>query len=418
MSTKYDRTNSKLINKSFRRYNSIGEEEIAEVNQVLQSGILSDYIGAWNDKFYGGKYVKECEKFACELFGVKHAITVNSWTSGLECAVGSINLNPGDEVITSPWTMSATAISILHWNAVPVFADICPDSYCITAETIRPLITSKTKAIIAVDIFGRSAELDQINKLAKEHNLKVISDTAQAPWASYKGKLAGTLADIGGYSLNFHKHINCGEGGIIVTNDDELAERAMLIRNHAESVVEKKGVINLSNMIGHNFRMGEIEAAITIHQLKKLPKLAETRSRFGNRLVKNLKVCDLIKVPEISTDITNVYYVFPIQLVPEKLNASREQICKALEQEGIPGVQRGYQNLHMLPVFQKKQAYGNSNFPWLDSTVSYAKGICPVAEILHEELFIGLSLCHYEYTLEDMDLISEAILKVLSYFKA
>ena len=149
-------------------------------------------------------------------------------------------------------------MAILHWNAIPVFADIDPITYCIDPISIEKNISHKTKAIMAVDIGGQSADMNSINSIAKKYNLKVICDTAQAPGAMFEDSYAGTLADIGGYSLNYHKHIHTGEGGVLVTNDDNLA-KTQLIRNHAEAVVGDMGFKDLTNMIGHNFRLGEIE---------------------------------------------------------------------------------------------------------------------------------------------------------------
>jgi len=260
----------KTITEPFKRYRPVGSEEAIAAKKVVESGVLSQYLGAWSEDFYGGPKVKEFERVSADYFGVKHAITVNSWTSGLVAAVGAIGIEPGDEVIVSPWTMCASATSILHWNAIPIFADIEPETFCLDPESVEKNITPYTKAIMAIDIGGHSADMDALKKIADQHKLKIISDTAQAPGALYKGKLAGTLADVGGYSLNYHKHIHTGEGGILVTNDDEIADRLRLIRNHAEAVVGDKGVTNLSNMIGHNFRLGEIECAIGIEQLKKL----------------------------------------------------------------------------------------------------------------------------------------------------
>ena len=234
------------ITQSFKHYNPIGVEEVQAAKAVIESGVLSQFIGAWHPDFLGGPKVKEFEALCAQHFGVKHAITVNSWTSGLIAAVGAIGIQPGDEVIVPPWTMCASATAILHWNAIPVFADIDPHTFCISPASIEANITPYTKAIMAVDIFGQSADMDAIMAIAKRHGLRVISDTAQAPGALYKGQFAGTLADVGGFSLNYHKHIHTGEGGILITNDDEIAQRLQLIRNHAEAVVEGMGVTNLT----------------------------------------------------------------------------------------------------------------------------------------------------------------------------
>ena len=186
----------------------------------------------------------------------------------LERAVGAIGIEPGDEVIVSPWTMCASATAILHWNALPVFADIEQDTFCLNPKSVEENINSRTRAILSVDIFGQSADITALKLIANKYNLKIISDTAQAPDARYRGNYAGTLTDIGGFSLNYHKHIHTGEGGILVTNDDKYAEKMRLIRNHAEAVVGDMGQEDLINMVGNNYRLGELESAIGIEQLK------------------------------------------------------------------------------------------------------------------------------------------------------
>ena len=406
----------KIIEKSFEKYNSIGMEEVNAAKQVLESGVLSQYLGCWDDDFFGGPKVQEFERECEAYFDVKHAITVNSWTSGLVAAVGAIGIEPGDEVIVTPWTMCASATAILHWNAIPIFADIEPETFCLDLASVEANITSKTKAIMAVDIFGHSADIDNLISLAQKYNLKIISDTAQAPGAFYHGKYAGTLADIGGYSLNYHKHIHTGEGGILVTNDDELADRMRLIRNHAEAVVEDKGVTNLNNMIGHNFRLGEIECAIGIEQLKKLKDLVATRQRAAERLAEGLKDLIGLRLPIIKDDCTHVYYVFPLIINVNKLGVSRDLIIRALESEGMSGLAAGYANIHLLPMYQKKIAYGSHGFPWTlreaRQNINYAKGICPVAEELHEKTFIGFEMCVHDLSDNDIDLIIKTFQKV------
>jgi dTDP-4-amino-4,6-dideoxygalactose transaminase len=207
----------------FERYNSIGREEIDAAQRVLESGVLSAFVGTWGEGFSGGSEVQAMEAEFAEFFKVNHAISVNSWTSGLIAAVGALGLDPGDEVIVSTWTMSASATAILHWNLIPVFADIDPNTYCIDPDSVRSLISSRTKAIMAVDIFGQSSDTESLLKLCQEFNLKLISDSAQSPNALRESRLVGTSAHIGGISLNYHKHIHCGEGGVIFTNDDQLA---------------------------------------------------------------------------------------------------------------------------------------------------------------------------------------------------
>lgn len=403
------------IQTTFKRYNPIGVEEVEAAKQVIESGVLSQFLGVWHEDFYGGPKVREFERQCAEYFGVKHAVTVNSWTSGLVAAVGAIGIEPGDEVIVTPWTMSATATAILHWNAIPVFADIDLETFNLDPKSVEANITPYTKAIMVADIFGQSADMDALMAIAAKHGLKVISDTAQAPGALYKGKYAGTLADVGGYSLNYHKHIHTGEGGILVTDNDEIAERVQLIRNHAEVVVGDKGVTNLSNMIGHNFRLGEIECAIGIEQLKKLSVFVESRQALASRLSEGLKGLRGLRTPVVKPGCTHVYYVYPMVLDIEALGVSRERIHAALQAEGV-AVSKHYQNIHLLPLYQRKIAYGSMGFPWSSDIcrrdVDYSKGICPVAEQLNDSTYLGFGMCVYDLTEDDVDVIVTAFHKV------
>lgn len=405
-----------LIQHEFRRQNFIGNEERVAVDNVLKSGVLSQFLGAWHEDFYGGPKVRELEYNWAKYFNVKYAVSVNSNTSGLIAALGAIGLEPGDEVIVSPWSMSASATSILVWNAIPVFADIESDTYNLDLKSIEDCITNKTKAIVVPDIFGHAADLDAIMQLAKKHNLKVIEDAAQAPGAIYYGRKVGTIADIGVFSLNYHKHIHSGEGGVCVTNDAGLAERMQLIRNHAESVVAGKKVENLSNMIGFNFRMTEIEAAIGIEQLKKLDRIIVEKQQQGNYLTKALSGLNCLSLPIVKPECTNIYYIFPITIDVVKLGVSVSTIVKALQAEGVPGLSAGYVNIHLLPMYQKKIAHGSGGFPWnadfARKTVRYSEGICPIAENLHKNTFIKMVLCLYDFSFDDLDAIAKAFYKV------
>jgi perosamine synthetase len=406
----------KTINHPFRCYNSIGKEEVKAVNAVMEGGTLSQFLGCWDPDFYGGSNVQAFERQCETYFGVKHAITVNSWTSGLIAAVGAVGLEPGDEVIVTPWTMCASATAILHWNAIPVFADIEPKTFNIDPVSVEANITPYTKAIMVVDIFGHSADMDTIMAIATKYNLKVIADTAQAPGAFYKQRYAGTLAHVGGYSLNYHKHIHTGEGGILVTDDDAIAEKLQLIRNHAEAVVGDKGVTNLSNMVGYNFRLGEIESAIGIEQLKKLKHLVAGRQTTAERLTEGLTGLSGLQTPVVEDGCTHAYYIYPMVLDLDALGVTRASIVKALEAEGVTGLGEGYELLHLLPMYQQKIAYGSQGFPWTSDVckrdVSYEKGICPVAEGLHDKTFLQFGMCAYDLSNNDVDLIVRAFRKV------
>ena len=405
----------KTILHKFKRYNSIGKDEVAAAKKVVETGILSEFLGEWHNDFYGGPQVKKFENKFKKYFKVKNAVSVNSWTSGLIAAVGAIGIEPGDEVILSPWTMSACSSAILHWNGIPVFCDIDSKTFNIDPDQIEKNISSSTKAIMAVDIFGHPADMYKLKKIAKKYNLKIISDSAQAPGALYKNKYAGTLADVGGFSLNYHKHIHTGEGGVIVTNDNKIAENLQLIRNHAESVVKGMEKKDLKNMVGYNFRMGEIESAIGVAQLKKLSSAVKRRQEIAKRLDKKLSKLDGLEVPYVQKNCTHAYYVYALKIDPRVTKVSRDKIHEALVAEGVP-LGKHYGNLHLLPMFQKKIAYGSNGFPWNSDIckreVDYSKGICPVSEDFNDNKILLLGLCVNEYANKDIDLIVNAFKKV------
>lgn len=405
------------IDRDLQFFQSMGKDEEEAAGRVVRSGVLSAYIGAPGEMFMGGTEVRSFEKKAAEYFGVRHALGVNSWTSGLIAEVGAIGVEPGDEVITTPWTMSATAMAILHWNAIPVFADIHPETFNIDPESVRKLITPRTKAIMAVDIFGQTADVEALRTIAAKHGLKLLGDTAQAPGARRESDFTGTGYDIGGFSLNYHKHIHCGEGGILVTDDDTMAERLALIRNHAESVIKPTDRSQLVNMIGYNFRMGEIEAAIASVQLDKLEHRVADRQRVAAELNEGLGALEGVSTPKVIENGTHVYYVYGLTLDVNALGVSRAAIIGALKAEGVPGLMPGYQNIHRLPIFTEQCAYGTGSFPWSlregeGRNFAYGAGTCPVAEDLHDNRFIGINLCMFQFPSEDVAEVVSAFRKV------
>lgn len=408
----------KTITEDFPIYNSMGEEEVQAASTVIRSGELSGFLAGWGDKFEGGKNVKLFEEDWAAYFGVKHAITVNSWTSGLVAMVGAIGISPGDEVIVPPWTMCATATAVLMWGGIPVFADIEPDLFCIDPESVRKNITGKTRAILSVDIFGQSANMSELRKIADDHGLFLISDTAQAPGAKIYGELTGTKSDIGGFSLNYHKHIHTGEGGVLVTDDDDLALKLKLIRNHGEASVESSGLNDITNIVGGNYRLGEIEAAIGRIQLRKLESCLQLREQIVEVLFDGLRNLRGLRLPKIRDHSTHVFYTFPLLLDVDVIGVERRKIANALIAEGVKGIEEGYALLHMLPMFQQKIAMGPHGFPWIypgsRTDVDYDKGICPVAELYHDELFLNLELAELSLDLREIRMIVEAFRKVWS----
>ena len=414
---------SQAVPHPFPPYRSLGEEEIEAANRVLRSGVLSAFIGAPGPGFLGGPEIQALEREAAELFGVRHVVAVNSWTSGLVAAMGAIGIAPGDEVIVTPWTMVATATAILHWNGIPVFADIDPHTFNLDPAAVEKVITSRTRAILCADIFGQSANIPALRAIADHHGLRLLTDTAQAPGALLAGRSAGTAADIGGFSLNYHKHIHCGEGGLLVTDDDHLAKRLQLIRNHGEAVIQSDDPTELANILGHNFRLGEIEAAIARAQLHKLPALVASRQRAADRLRAGLADLPGLRLPAVADQATHVYYIFGMTIDPERFGRPRSWIVDALRAEGVPALLGGYQCIHLNPLFRHRIAYGTAGFPWKglasgDSSVTYGPGLCQVAEDLHQRTFLGLNLCAHPYTDPEIDQVVTAFRKVWAHLEA
>jgi len=416
----------KVRTKKFPAYITVGNEEEKAASRVIKFGILSRFLGSWHEDFYGGPEVQAFEKEWAEFFNVKHAIAVNSATSGINCAVGAVGIGPGDEVIVCPYTMTASAVAPLIYNAIPVFADIEEDYFCLSPESVEERITERTKAIIVVDIFGQPYDVDKINAIAKKFDLFVIEDCAQAPGAMYKGKFAGTFGDIGIYSLNYHKHIHTGEGGVVVTNNDDLAEKIRLIRNHAEAVVEAKGFNSLVNMLGFNYRMTEIEAAIGREQLKKLPDLLDKRLKNIEYLTKELAKIPCLEPAMVRSECKHVFYVHPIKFDQEIAGIHRNKFVEAVKAELMPtelreteGVKVGagyVKPLYLEPLFQQKILYGNSGCPWscekYSGNAKYNQGICPITEKMHDSVLITHELIRPPMTKEDVDDVVTAFRKV------
>lgn len=391
--------------------NTIGKEEKEQVLEVLDSGILSGFKAGSGPEFLGGPKVRQLEKEWASWFGVKHAVSFNSLTSGLTAAIGALGIGPGDEVIVPPLTMSASCVAPLWYGAVPVFADIDPGTLCLDPRSIEAHLTPSTRAIMVVHLFGHPADMEGILALAHRRDLPVIEDCAQAPAARYRGKYVGTMGQVGGFSLNIHKTIHCGEGGVMTTDDDELALRLQLIRNHGEAAVEGLGVARLDNTLGGNTRMTEMEAGVAVAQLRKLEMLTQARVRLAAYLDKQLSGIEGLTPHRVKDpESRHVYYLYPLRYDETVCQLPRELFVQAVRAEGIELRSDYARPVYWEPLFQKGIVFGKKTRPF-----RYPKGLCPVAERAHQQELVFGRFCRWPLTEAHMDQVVQAFKKVLDH---
>jgi len=297
----------------------IGKEEIDAVTKVLESGMLAQ-----------GPVVEKLEKNFAKFCGVKYVVALNSGTAALHTVLHSLGIGPGDEVITTAFSFVATANSILMVGAKPVFVDIEPDTFNINPKLIEAKITKKTKAIIAVDLYGQPANYNEINKIAKKHKLFVIEDAAQSIGARYYGKMSGNLADIACFSLYASKNIISGEGGMIATNNKNLDYKARLFRHHGQD--EKQKYVYLE--LGYNYRMTDLQAAIAVEQLKRAYILTRKRQEIAKTYDKEFKRIKGLTVPLVAKNTSSAYHQYTLR-VTRDFKMGRDDLKDYLEKKGI-----------------------------------------------------------------------------------
>ena len=388
---------------------NIGREELELLKRVVESGALFRYSGTMVSSF---------EREFAGFLGVKHAVASTSGTAALHIATGAAGVGPGMEVITSPLTDIGTIIAILGQNAIPVFADIDPDTYNLDPEDVRNKVTDKTRAVIAVHIFGLPADMDPLVELAEEKDLVLIEDCAQAYLAEYKGRLVGTIGDIGCFSLQQSKHMFTGDGGITVTDDDELARRARLFMDKGWD--RSLGLPRAYVMLGFNYRMTELQGAVARAQLKKVRWVVERRRRVAESLTRKISGIDGLTPPKVPKGCKHSYWLYPLKIELSMFDATLDDIVKALRAEGIPAG-AGYigKPIYMAPLFTEKRGYGGTKCPWIcplyGREIDYREGLCPQAEETIRQL-ITLP-CNEYFTEEDVEDIAEALEKVLHYYR-
>jgi len=360
----------------------ISRDDIKAVIDVLKSDWLTT-----------GPKIKEFEDAVCRYIGCNYGIAMNSGTSALDAAIASLGIEKGSEVITTPFTFVATSNAILYNNLVPVFADINADTFNINPDEIRKKITDKTRAIIYVDFAGHPCDIDEIKEIAEDNDLYLIDDACHASGAEYKGKKIGNFAGITVFSFHPVKHITTGEGGMAVTNDEELAEKMKLLRNHGidkdakERFGSHTGYAYNMKLLGRNYRMTDFQAALGISQLKKLDRFIKTRNELASKYNKLLSTVDFVRLPVVKSKIKHAWHIYTI-LLDE--HVSRDEFFNYMRAANI-GV-----NVHYLPVY--KHSYYADNFGFNKSNFPITENISK--KIITLPLFPKMGLDELKYVVE------------------
>lgn len=369
-----------------------------DVDAVVAT-LTSDYLTC-------GPKIEELEQKLCEITGAKYAVAVSNGTAALHIAAMAAGFSQGEEVIVSSITFAASSNCVLYCGAHPVFADINPETYNIDPASIRKLITSRTKGIIAVDFTGQATELDEIRAICKEHDLILIEDAAHAIGTKYKGQPVGSIADMTCFSFHPVKTVTGGEGGAVTTNDEQLYRRLMRLRSHGitrhqEEMVHPSdaGWYNEQVELGYNYRMTDFQAALLISQLSKLQKFSARRKEIVEKYNEAFSAMPEIAVQKEIPESDTTRHLYILRLNPELLTCSRREFFDALCAENI------YPQVHYLPV------YYHSYYEKL----GYQKGICPNAEKYYEEV-MSIPL-YYSLTNEEAEDVICAVKKIVEYYR-
>ncbi len=326
----------------------VTQEDIEEVVEVLKAPNLSL-----------GPRLKEFEEKLAKVAERKYAAAVNSGTSALYLIVKSLGIKDGDEVITTPFSFIASSNCILFERAKPVFVDIRKDNYNIDPSIIKSKVSDKTKAILVVDVFGHPADLDEISEIAKGSNLKLIEDSAEAIGSEYKGKKAGSFGVAGIFGFYPNKQITTGEGGAVLTDSEEIAILSRSLRNQGRG--EGEAWLRHTR-IGYNFRISDINCALGISQLKRLPEIVEKRSSIAKLYIKKLEDVEEIITPYIDKSVTRMsWFVFVIRLADKFTSGQRDLMIKKLRERGVE-TREYFSPIHLQPFYRKQFGYKEGDF--------------------------------------------------------
>jgi len=363
--------------------------ELEYVKKVLEGESWSNTGGSWTIGL---------ERAFAARIGTKYAIAFNSGTSTLHAALEAVGVGPGDEVISPAITVIMDTTATLHANAVPVYADVNPKTFTMAPDDVAKKITAKTKAIITVAIYGLSPDMDPIMELARKHKVPVIEDNAQAVLSYYKGSMLGTIGDMASFSFENTKHISCGEGGMIVTDNEAYAEMVRKIGGHGfKNLRAEEGRIRLNqdvfqnphykrhDVLGWNYRLSEFNSAIALAQLERVDELVDLRIKSANLFIEAMKTCDYLIPQELPSDYINSYYTLGVVYEgKESIGVSWEDFRKAYIEVGGDGIYGAWSVPYFEPIIEKRQFV--KRCPWVYDKVYFTQGICPVAEKIQPKI--------------------------------
>ncbi|HQU81665.1 MAG TPA: DegT/DnrJ/EryC1/StrS family aminotransferase [Pyrinomonadaceae bacterium] len=382
---------------------TFGAEEIAAVTEVLQSGVLITTKG---------KYGKLLEKEFAEKLGVKYAYACNSGSAAVHTAIAAINPNPGDEIITTSITDMGALTPIMFQGAIPVFADVDPQTLNVTAETIEKVLSDKTKAIIVTHLFGNPCEMGAIMNLADERGIPVIEDTAQSFLAMCDGKYVGTIGKVGAFSFQQGKQMTCGEGGIVVTNDDEIARRMYLFINKAWGYGDPNPDHYFASL---NYRMTELQAAVAYEQLKKLDYSVAQRQKMASLLDEKIADIEGIESYKPAPGSTMTYWKFCLRVDDKLIEDGAVGLAKALKTYDVASAPRYVvKPAYKCMVFRDQNTFGDSHYPFnlaRPEAVDYDDAnFQGTLKGLHDVLVLPINECYEEHHINFLaDSIREAV---------
>lgn len=354
-----------LLTHDWERYRKANDEEVEAVSGVLRSGHLSIAMPV------GMPQADALEQEFARWLGANHCLVVNSGTAALHCAVAGAGVEAGDQVIVPAITFVASAMAVLHHNAIPVFADVDPLTHLIDPVAVEAQITDKTKAIMVVHLYGLAADMDEILQLAKRHNLRVIEDCAQAYGTEYRGRKVGTLGDAAGFAMTTTKQLMVGEGGLFTTNDPEIYERAAMIRLFGERGTDMKSPDReyMSRIVGWNYKLPEVNSALARIRLRRLGESLVGYRRNARYLTGKLKELKGLILPSEPDDGTHTYYHYMVHVDPIPLGLKvepgqlRNGVLRALKAENVDAMLWQKVPVPAQPLFQQKTGYGKGS-PW------------------------------------------------------